>query len=300
MMRSLIIASLVFGIAGPLCSKEVVVDKIVGVVNEDAITMSDLNDFEKEYRNKKVKIPPAEFEKVTSSNKNILNKMISDKLIYQYLKDNDLLSSKDEIDEMVKRRAASIGMSSADLARQLKMTGQTIDQFRAEMQIEQGKAKIFERELKTKITVLDSECEALFKKEFKQDVDVVEYKTQHILVKTKTVADEIQKKIKNGIPFSSLASTYQAVDLGFVKSGDMIPELFAVIKNMSPGDVKGPIQSKLGYSVFKLDELRSGKNQGYLKNKDQLERMLIDNQFQRQLSVWLDEKREDSYVRVYI
>jgi len=300
MNRLMIIITLAVGITGPLCSKEVLVDRIVAVVNEDALTRSDLKDFEKAYKNKKIKISPDEFEKVTSSDKNMLDKMIADKLIYQYLKDNDILSSKDEIDEMVRRRASSIGMSAIDLDRQLKLTGQTMDEFREEMQIEQGKAKIFERELKTKITVLDSECEALFKKEFKQDVDVVEYKVQHILVKTKDKANEIQKKIKSGVPFNDLANTYHAVDLGFVKSGDMIPELFSAIQNMSPGDLKGPIQSKLGYSIFKLDELRSGKNQEYLKNREQLERVLIDKQFQRQLSMWLDERKEDSYVRVYI
>ncbi|MFH1224076.1 MAG: peptidyl-prolyl cis-trans isomerase [Pseudomonadota bacterium] len=300
MRKTMIIATLLTGSFTVVYPKEVLVDRIVAIVNEDVITMSDLKDFGKTYRNKKMKVDPKEFEKVTSSEKNMLNRMIADKLIYQYLQSNDLLSSKDEIDEMVRRRASSIGMKFSDLEVQLRMTGQTMDDFRTEMQIEQGKAKIFERELKTKITVSETECQELFKQESKQDIDVVQYKVQHILVKNKTAADEIQKELKAGKSFDQLADKYHSTDLGFIKQGDVLPEIFSAIKNMSPGDVKGPVQTKLGYHVFKVDELKSGKNPEYIKNKEQIERVIIDRQFQRQLSMWIDEKRDESYVRAYL
>ena len=89
-------------------------------------------------------------------------------------------------------------------------------------------------------------------------------------------------------------------DLGYLRSDSMLPEMQKVVANMSSGDIKGPVKTKLGYHIIKLDAFRTQKNPEYIKNKEMIERVLVEKDFQRQLSLWVDEKKEEYYVRTYL
>ena len=289
-------------------SKEVLVDKIVAVVNENVKTMSDLKTFKKIVEGRKSKMDESEYNAVMSSDKKLLDLMVQETLILQYAKEQDLLPTKDEIDSFIKKRMSDLGMNQKELERQLAASGQTLDNFKEELKIEQAKARIFDKELKRKISTSDGDFEAFFKKEFKQDVNILEYKIQHISLKSEDQANSIYKKIKAGSDFKDMAKQYSddkatssnGGDLGFISSGDLLPELIKAVTNMSPGDIKGPIKTKLGFQIIRLSETRNVQNPEYVKNKDNIERALIEKQFKHQLSLFVDDLKDEAYIKTYI
>jgi len=307
MTRSLII--IILALSGMnIHSKEVLLDRIVAVVNDDIITLSDVKDSEKILNLRKAKMSAEDYKKIAGSQKDILNRIVESKIILRYLKDNNMQSDRDELDTMIKRRMKALGMNQGDLERELKGTGQSIDDLRNELEVEQGKAKIFERDLKRKITVSEQDYVNFFEKEFKQDVNLSEYKIRHILLKDQKLAEKVYQEAKKGESFDQLAYKYSedtatknnGGDLDYVRSDQMLPEMRKAVENMSSGDIKGPIKTKLGYHIIKLDMFRAEKNPEFVKNKDMIERSLVEKDFHRQLALWLDEKKEEYYVRTYL
>jgi len=199
-------------------------------------------------------------------------------------------------------------MNQKELERQLASSGQTLPDFKEELKIEQAKARIFEKDLKRKISVSEGDHESLFKKEFHQELNITEYRIQHIALKSDDQTDTVYKKIKGGADFKEMAKQYSedkgtsssGGDLGFIGSGDLLPELLKAVKNMSPGDVKGPIKTKFGYQIIRLSEMRNIQNPEYLKNKETIERTLIEKQFKHQLKLFADDLREEAYVKTYL
>lgn len=289
-------------------AKEILLDRIVGVVNDDIITLSDVKDFEKSLNSKRAKLTAEDYQKLAGSQKAVLDKIIESKIILQYIKDNGMQSDKEELDSIIKRRMKSVGMSYKDLEKELRDAGQTVDDLRNELEVEQGKAKIFDRDIKRKITVSEQDYANFFQKEFKQDININEYKISHILLKDQKLAEKVYQEAKKGASFDQLAYKYSedagtknsGGDLDYVKSDSLLPEMQKAVENMSPGDIKGPIKTKLGYHIIKLDSFRTQKNPEYIKNKDLIERALVEKDFLRQLSLWLDEKKEEYYVRTYL
>ena len=289
-------------------AKEVLLDRIVGVVNDDIITLSDVKVFERSLNSKKARLTEEDFQKLAGSQKAVLDKIVESKIILQYIKDNNMQSDKEELDSMIKRRMKAVGMSPKDLEKELKDSGQTLDDLRNELEVEQGKARIFERDIKRKIAVSEQDYANFFQKEFKQDININEYKISHILVKEQALAEKVYQEAKKGASFDQLAYKYSedegtknnGGDLGYVKADSLLPEMQKAVQNMSAGDIKGPIKTKLGYHVIKLDAFRTQPNPEYTKNKDQIERVLVEKDFLRQLSLWIDEKKEEYYVRTYL
>lgn len=307
-MKRIIITILTLLMPLTIIAKEILVDKVVAVINEEIKTMSDLKKYKKAIEARKVKMDPQEYSDVISSDKKLLDYFVQETLLLQYAKEQGLEPSKEELDEFIKRRMSDLGMNQKDLEKQLEASGQTIEGFKQELKVEQAKARIFEKDLKRKISVSDSDYEIFFKKEFNQDINIIEYHLQHIILKTSEQADVIYKKIKSGEDFSAMAKQYSDDkatnnndgDLGFIQSTDLFPELLKAVNNMSPGDIKGPIKTKLGYQIIKLSETRNIKNPEYVRNKEDIERTIIERQFRHQLKLFVEDLKEDAYVKTYI
>lgn len=297
--RSLLLFLLIF--SSQLFCKAVLVDKIIAVVNDDIITSSDLKGFEKTIKSRQQKMEPSTYSHITSSSKNMLNEMINDKLITQYAKDSGFLSSNDEINEFIASRMRSMGMGQKDLEKQLKESGQSYDEFRSELRLEKAKADIFDRDLKKKIEVSESDFEALFKQEFKQDVDVREYHIKYMKFADQNEAQKVKDSIKKGEKdFDRMFSRHNGIDIGFITMEDLAPELMGAVKTMNVGDIKGPVDTKSGSYIISITGFRNSKNPEYIKNKDQIERALVQKNFTRLLDDWLNQRREESYVKTYI
>jgi len=294
-------------------TKEVLVDKIVAIVNDETKTISDLKDFKKLIEARKPKMDPEEYKEVTSSDKKLLNLMVDETLLRQYAKEQGLVPTKDELDEYIRGRMKELGINQKELEKQLAGVNQTVDSFKEELKMEQIKARVFEKELKKKISVSEEDYKTFFKKEFHEDMNILEYNIQHIVIGSEDLAKTVYKKIKDGADFKEMAKEYSedkvsganGGDIGFVSAEGLIPELSKTIKNMSPGDIKGPIRipgtkGKQEFQIIKLSQQRNVQNPEYVKNKENIERTLIEKQFRRQLALFIDGLKDDAYVKTYL
>ncbi len=292
----------VLTLSSTLLCKEVLLDKIIAVVNDSITTESDLKDFDRVMKTRKTKMEPSVYASITSSQKNMLNEMINDKLIMQYAKENKFEPSNEEINEFIASRMRSMGMTQKDLDKQLKDGKQSYEEFRAELKLEKAKADIFERDLKKKIEISEADFETFFKKEFKQEVDLKEYNIKYVLFKTETEAKNAKETTKSSTDknFDKIFSDNNGVNLGFINLTDLVPELMSAVKSMNIGEVRGPVSGKSGYYIIKVVSFRSTKNPEYIKNKEGIERELVQRNFKRLLDDWLNQRKEESYVKIYV
>ncbi len=89
-------------------------------------------------------------------------------------------------------------------------------------------------------------------------------KASHIVVKTKKEADDIFAKVSGGEDFAQLAKTRsidetaaQGGDLGYFFAEEMVKEFSDVVFKLKPGQIGGPVNTKWGWHVIKLVEMRT-------------------------------------------
>jgi len=86
----------------------------------------------------------------------------------------------------------------------------------------------------------------------------MEWRASHILVKDRSSADDLLKRVKQGAQFESLAREFSTCpskssggDLGWFGSGKMVAEFESAVKRLSPGSVSNVVQTQFGYHIIK-------------------------------------------------
>jgi len=86
----------------------------------------------------------------------------------------------------------------------------------------------------------------------------MEWRASHILVKDRSSADDLLKRIRQGAQFESLAREFSTCpskssggDLGWFGPGKMVAEFESAVKRLSSGSVSDIVQTQFGYHIIK-------------------------------------------------
>ncbi|MFA5853352.1 MAG: peptidylprolyl isomerase [Spirochaetales bacterium] len=87
----------------------------------------------------------------------------------------------------------------------------------------------------------------------------MEWRASHILVKDRSLAQELLKRIKQGANFESLAREHSTCpskssggDLGWFGPGKMVAPFESACKGLGIGSISDVIQTQFGYHLIKL------------------------------------------------
>jgi peptidyl-prolyl cis-trans isomerase C len=102
-----------------------------------------------------------------------------------------------------------------------------------------------------------------FAEAFGSGEPVTEWNAAHILVRTEDEVAAVVDALAGGRDFAEVAaevsidgSGQQGGDLGWFGPGVMIPEFEGVVRNLEPGQVSDPLQTRFGWHVVRLIDSR--------------------------------------------
>ncbi len=86
----------------------------------------------------------------------------------------------------------------------------------------------------------------------------MELRASHILVKDRSLANMILRKVKSGGNFSALAKEFSICgskakggDLGWFGPGKMVPKFEEAVKKLSVGRISGLVGTQFGFHIIK-------------------------------------------------
>jgi peptidyl-prolyl cis-trans isomerase SurA len=301
---------ILFLLSARLMAAEVLVDRIVAVVNEELVTKSDLDKYKDIFKIHRGSMSEDEFEAATKSEEKLLNKLIDEKIISQYVAEKDIRITDEELTQSINQIIRQYAMTLPQLKAQLEREGIDYDVFKREKTKELEVAKVLEYEVKRTANITEDDVKTYFKKKTGEDVLLAEYKIQAVLSSKEAPVKKAADEFKAGADFNDLAGKYcededmrnNGGDLGFLNPSTLIQGLKETVLGMSIGEVKGPVKVKtktgFDYYLVKLAEVRNSENPHYTSGKEMLRRELMGSEINRQLSLWLERKRSESYVNI--
>jgi peptidyl-prolyl cis-trans isomerase SurA len=245
-------------------------DAIVAVVNSDVITRNELA-----ARIKVVETqlqsqhdgapPPAELRK------QVLERMIVDRAQLQLAKERGMNVDDQMLDLAMTRIAEQNKLTLPQLRAQIEKEGTEYPRFREEIRDEITMQRLREREVESKVQILDSEIDNLIATQKSALQKQVEVNLAQILVRIpgnatadqiserRKRADDILRQLKNGGDFAKLAATYSDAndalkggEIGW-RGTDRVPQLFAdAIANVPDGGVTDVVKSANGFHIIKV------------------------------------------------
>lgn len=253
----------------------IAIDRVIAVVNDEAITQYELTDrlatVVRQLRQRNTPLPSRDVLE-----KQLLERLIVDRLQMQFAKETGLRITDGELDAALRRIADNNRLSLPDFRAALERDGIAWIRFREEIRDEITLSRLREREVESRIVVSDGEIDNYLAhpEQTAQSalvtlghiiVRVPEQATTSQLARLRERAEEALSRIRSGQDFSQVAASYSeapdALAGGVLepRPADRLPTLYAeAIAPLQPGGVSGILRSPAGFHIVKLFERRGG------------------------------------------
>jgi peptidyl-prolyl cis-trans isomerase SurA len=86
--------------------------------------------------------------------------------------------------------------------------------------------------------------------------------------------------------------------LGTFKAGEFLPEIEKVISGLSANEISKPIRSKSGIHIVRVISKKVISDPKFEKEKEKIRAELFEKSFQKHLKIWIENKKEDAFVRI--
>ena len=269
-MKKILTVFLIFPIMY-LHSKIELLDRIAIIVDDGVVMESQINksfdDLKRNYQSQGMEMPP----------KNIILDQIKEKLIIEELQlqmaDRAGVKISDaELNSALTRLASNNQMSLEEFIAFIENNNDSYEDVREQVRKEMSIQRIQRGKVNSNIDITEKEFEAFLANDETLEGLQPEILVRQILVKEKSLADQIVNLIDQGSEFSELARKYSKSSnassgglMNWRKAIDM-PRLFEeALKSQPIGFISNPLESGSGYHILKLEDKRGN----FVKYEDQ-------------------------------
>jgi len=295
-------------------AETVVLDRIVAVVNDEIITLADLNKF------KNIMYMGAE-QKPSGMQADIqlLNQMVEKRLMLQESKVLEIEVTEAQlqraIDDIVRKNNSTL----EKFQEMVIQSGITFDDYRDLYKTELIQSQLISQKVQAKISIADQEVEEYYNEKIKPDEKAgARVRIQQILFGVlkdalpediaviEKRAAEIHKSLRGGEPFEKMAFTYSqgpaaktGGDIGYFHRGEILPEIENAAFGMEVGEISPVIRTNFGFHIIKLiDKDLTDKDRSWQDHEMDIKNALYSRKYEETFKSWMEGLKSKSYIKI--
>ena len=292
-----------------------VTDRVLAIVNNDAITLSELQEAIAVYQyENRERAPEASIELAQQ----FLTRMIDSRLQIQEAEREKIVIEDAEVEEELAERLKKMNVKGRDeFEALLKAQGLSMETVKRRISDELRRGRIVGRRVRLRVSVMESEVTQYLEANRAKLETGLTYHARHILVlpdagvadaaweNARIRAELLRAQLLNGADFAELAqqnsrdaSARDGGDLGTLKRGELAQDIETQILSLAAGEVSLPFRSAVGYHIFRLESKDSLEGEGLTRIKAQIREILFREKFDARLDAWLKEIKQRAIIDV--
>ncbi len=324
-LRIIFVLAFVFSLCISSTSANVI-DCCVAVVDDDVITLSEVNEAGKLMFQRIAEQAPADelAQALKQARKKIIEKLIEKKLLVKQAKAMNISVSDEEVDraldQILKRNKTSRKQFTSELAK----LGMDEHQYRENLREQILSSKLINYEVRSKVVIPESQIVDYYDQHYTEQVQEGGYYILQLgitpngddMPSSPAAADKAAKKkaerilsmAEAGQDFKELARTYSDLpsavdggDIGTFQKDEMADYMRDAVTSLKPGEISPVIKSPDGYMIFKLLSSQEGEiitKVPYDSVKEEIRDTLYQQEMQNRYKSWLKEIRSQAYVKI--
>jgi peptidyl-prolyl cis-trans isomerase SurA len=306
-----------FLLSGSLSSSHAVVDRIVAIVNQEVITLSEVEKLASPFKEDiQTKDRLEKRERIHEIYRKVLEKLIEEKLIDQEVKRSGVKVTDKEIEgalEQIKRQNAA---TQEDLEEALANEGFTLEAYKKEIEKRIQRMKVINWAVKVEPQTNEKELREFYQKNIDRYRTNESYRPCQILFlipegarteeirEIKKKCQKVLERIKEGEDFGEMALLYSQDisakdrgDLGYFKKGDLLPEIEKEALRLKVGEVGEIIRTHFGFHIIKLLD-RKGGTLPFEEVKEKVKADYYEKEMQKAYQHYISTLKEKSIIEI--
>ncbi|HEX3068591.1 MAG TPA: peptidylprolyl isomerase [Thermoanaerobaculia bacterium] len=259
---------------------------------------------------------PAEVaSKKEEMRKNLSNDLIAELLIKDRADRLGISVTPDEIKEALVRLKEQYGMKTdQEFEASLRKSGMSRADMEARLHDTILTNKVFGRELRSREDLSDKELRDRYDREKERyrlperarlrEIIVIKPDDPTKVEAARERANTLAAQSRTG-DFAKLATTSsdsgtkdKGGDLGEVTRGELLPDLDKAVFNAQSGAVLGPIETKSGWHILKVEARLPSEVPAFESVKDRLRKDASEDAWQRDYKAYIERLRKDAFIQI--
>lgn len=289
-----------------------VVDRIVAVVNDEVISLSEL-----EMMAKSLQAQPgmaSRFANEKALQRQMLEALIDQKLAKAEAKRRGIEVTDKELAQALEEFKKQNHLpDDAALAQALAKADMTLEELKQKIKDQIIQDRLMAVAVGAKVTLTEEEMRRFYDQEYPKtagsrvrlQVISLPYPpgaTQAQKDEVRQKAEIILKEHRQGVNLEELRKKHALLmqDLGFIAEADLAPQLAEFLRRLKPGEV-GPIETPQGFQLVQLVERRTGgAPKSFEEAKPEIQKILLRQKMGRQFSEWLKGLRDKAHIKIML
>ncbi|HKI87245.1 MAG TPA: peptidyl-prolyl cis-trans isomerase [Thermoanaerobaculia bacterium] len=317
MSRKLVVLVIVLGIAALPLVASVAVDRIVLRVNDRVATLLD-------YQQRKADQLTAlrRASKLTDEQRedlmkkapvNTMRDIYQELLLLSRADQMDIHANQSQIDQAIAETRKNFGITNEEQFRAaLAQSGMTEAQFRQQVARNLEIHEVVAREVASKIKVTPQEVRGYYDSHQEEFTEPAEMHLREVVVlgddgqtpeEQRKIAADLRARLVQGramddavADYRKLGETSKAIDLGWVKAGDLDPAIAEAVKDLKPGEISQPVEGRGGLHIVQMIERKAKQIKPFKEVQSGIEAMERNRLSAKALDAYLRKLAAESYV----
>ncbi len=282
-----------------------VADRIVAVVNNEVIMLSELMaETAAEAKRVRERYKGEELpRRLQQAEYMALNRMIERKLQLQYAKSKGVEVTDDEVKSAFK-----------ELQRQGEHMDESKPEDRKSIKEQLMLLHVVDREVRGNVMVAEREMQRFYEEHKSRFSLPEEYRISQILIvpraaeeraEARSRAAAVYTQVKRGTDFGDLAIRHsdgaeasRGGSLGYVRQGEVLPQIERVLTSLQPGDITEPVETPQGFHIIRLDEKKPPQFRPFPEIKAEVQTLLYQQKTEDLYQAWIAGLKKKAFIEV--
>ncbi|MFA5320090.1 MAG: peptidyl-prolyl cis-trans isomerase [Candidatus Omnitrophota bacterium] len=269
-------------------------DSIAAIVNKEIITLKELSDYAG-FVGVQDGAPSAK------SRRELLNKLIEDRLILQEAKRSGLKADEPRIKarvEDIKSKYSSEAVFQQTLREQGLVQSDLEEKLREQLLM----YEVINKQVKGKVNVDPQEITAYFEEDKNLFELPEERRLEYVITSEEEKAGRVYSALKDGKSLKEAAQSVgvTAGTLQMLRNGKFKKNIEDVVFNLKTGEFSYPLKAENEYYVFRVTGIVDPRRQQLDEVSDEIRDILFTRKFQEELASWLEKLKSKAYIKVNV
>src|SRR5262245_34011710 len=294
-------------------------DGIAAIVNDEIITITEVRE---------AMAPEAEQlaqqftglardERLKALFKQTLTSLVNAQLQLARARHLNLRVTEDDVNQQIDTLKKQNQVADEQFLQLLKTRGLTLETYKKQVQEGLLVSKVVNAEVRSHLTVLDSELQEAYKVKTDQYKVAGGQTVSHILFllppypteqdeqRLRAKAESVLQQLRHGGDFATLARQYSDGPsaetgglLGTFRPGELLPGFEEAVAQLRPGEISDVVRTRVGFHVIRLEARQAGTMRPFEKVNEKIKSEILRDKTERKYQEWLESLRQQSYIKI--
>jgi peptidyl-prolyl cis-trans isomerase SurA len=303
---------------GPQHVSAEIFNRVVAIVNDDVITLYELNQRIREMTGSTAEhLRDRDEGRYLETRRQILELMIDEKCAEEKVRELGIKIPPQQIDAAIETIKKRNRWTQEDLVAMLKKEGITYEEYQERIRTDLERFELIDNQVKSKIIIREEQIAQYYKENQKDFSSEETVQLAGIFLIRKNPEDEkelrelnikgedILGRLKNGEDFAALAKEFsqgpganEGGDLGAFKADQLEPELRKALEGIEAGQFTDLIIKKNGIQIIKLIKKQKAQARPFEEVKDAIYAKLYQQEVNKRYMAWIKELRKETYTKI--